>query len=289
MKTIWIAVLLTVCACAAFAADPAQTPAPASPFEQGMADFDRNTTLGAMLEARPATDAELGELRVLSDRGLKQARALVQQDPNSADAQYLLGSWLIYGYRVVPVDEITFDGSGASGTRTTNRIILGLKDDPAEGLAALKKATALAPNNGDYLLDYAAALGDTGRIDEARGVLKGVWAGTPQLSIPQTMRAGFLLANAADAQGDLSAAREWVYSALALDADTAMGVELLRDLDAAVAADWNAALDAAVAAAQADGEESYQGGLSDQYTDEGYYDEESGTSGDEGYEEQPAE
>jgi hypothetical protein len=257
MKTIWIAVLLVACSCGVFAAEPAESPAPASPFEQGIADLERNTALGAMIETRPATEIELGELRVLADRGLKQARALVVQTPDSADAHYLLGSWLLYGYRVVQVDEITFDASGASGIRTVNRVILGLTDDPEEGLAALAKASELAPDNGDYLLDYAAALGDSGRLTEARGILKGIWGGTPALSTLQTMRAGFLLAGVSEAEGDLSGAREWVYAALALEPDTAMGVELLRHLDAAAAAEWRAALDAAVAAAQAGFEEEY--------------------------------
>lgn len=215
-----------------------------------MADFERNTMLGAILQTRPATEAELVNLRVLADRGLKQARTLAQQKPDSADAQYLLGSWLLYGYRVVQVDEITLDASGTSRVRSVNRVIFGLTDDPEEGLAALKKATELASDNGDYLLDYAAALGDYGRPAEARSILKGIWVGTPQLSTAQTMHAGFLLAGVSEAEGNLPTAREWIYSALALDPDTAMGVELLRHLDAVAAAEWRAALDAAVTAAQ---------------------------------------
>jgi hypothetical protein len=265
MKTMWLVVLVALCPCAVFAAEPVQLPEPPVPLDQGLQDFERNVALGAVLETRPGTEAEVVELRLLADRGLEQARALVEQEADSAEAQYLLGSWLLYGYRIVQVDQITFDAAGASGLRTVNRVIQGLVDDPSEGLGALKRATELAPDNGDYLLDYAAALGDLGGLTEARGLLKGVWAGEPQLSPAQTMRAGFLLASVAEAEDDLAAAREWVYSALALDPDTQAGVEMLRRLDAAQAAAWQAAIS------------EVQAGYEEEFYEEEEYSEESGS------------
>ena len=233
----------------------------------GMRDFERNAALGAVLETRPGTPAELGELRLLANRGLKAAQELVDKHPDSADAQYLLGSWILYGYRVVTIEQIAFDPTRGARTETVNRIIQGLADDPQPGLDALKKSTELTPNNGDYLLDYGAALSDWDRTFEAAGILKGIWAGQPPLSEEQKMRAGLLLSGISEAQGDLAGAREWIYSALSLDASAAEAVEYLRHLDAAQAAEaWEEYYEAA-------GEEGYEEGSEEQYEEE--YQEES--------------
>lgn len=235
MRAVLAVTVLMACACVAWAGEQA-APGPAA-ITDSMRDFERNVALGAVLETRAGTPAELGELRLLADRGMKAAQDLAAKDPNSADAQYLLGSWLLYGYRVVTVDQIAFDETRGARTETVNRIIQGLSDDPQPGLAALKKSTELAPNNGDYLLDYGAALSDWDRMFEATGILKGIWAGQPPLSDAQKMRAGILLSGISETQGDLGAAREWIYSALSLDPAAAEAVEHLRNLDAAQAAE----------------------------------------------------
>ncbi len=245
MRALLTVTVLVACACVAWAGEPAAPEAAA--IAHGMRDFERNATLGAILETRPGTPAELGELRLLADRGLKAAQDLAAQHPNSADAQYLLGSWLLYGYRVVTVDQIAFDATRGARTETVNRIIQGLSNDPQPGLAALKTSTELAPNNGDYLLDYGAALSDWDRMFEATGILKGIWAGQPPLSQAQRMRAGILLSGVSERQGDLAAAREWIYSALSLDPAAAEAVENLRHLDAAQAAEaWDELYEAEV-------------------------------------------
>jgi hypothetical protein len=256
MRSVLAVTVLMACACVAWAGEPA---APgAAVIGDSMRDFERNAALGAILETRPGTPAEVGELRLLADRGFEAAQDLVAKHPNSADVQYLLGSWLLYGYRVVTVEQIAFDPTSGARTETVNRIIQGLSDDPRPGLDALKKSTELAPNNGDYLLDYGAALLDWDRLFEASGVLKGIWAGEPPLSQAQTMRAGMLLSGVSEAQGDLAAAREWIYSALSLDPAAAEAVEHLRHLDAAQAAEaWEEFYEAEEEALEEGYEEEY--------------------------------
>jgi hypothetical protein len=213
-----------------------------------MSDLERNLALGAVLEMREGTQAELGELRALADQGVAQAGAAVAANPGSADAQYALGSWLLYGYRVVEVDQISFDAQGNAETERVTRVLQGMGDDPEEGLAALNKASELAPANGQYLLDYAAGLMDYDRVDQAEGMLKAAWAGQPDLPVALKMRAGILLSGVAEANGDLDGAREWIYSALSLDPLAAPAVYRLRELD-------EAAFEAALAPSPAEAEE----------------------------------
>ena len=282
MRAVLAVTVLMACACVAWAGELA-APGPAS-IADGMRDFERNVALGAVLETRAGTPAELGELRLLADRGLKAAQDLAAKNPESADAQYLLGSWLLYGYRVVTVDQIAFDATRGARTETVNRIIQGLSDDPQPGLDALKRSTELAPNNGDHLLDYGAALLDWDRMFEAAGILKGIWAGQPPLSQAQKMRAGILLSGVSEAQGDLAAAREWIYSALSLDPEAAEAVEHLRHLDAAQTAQaWEEIYEADIEQTE---EEAVEEGYEEEYPEEGG-DEVSGTEaeGETGYDE----
>lgn len=280
MRAVLAVAVIVACACVAWAGEPA---APGqTTIADGMRDFERNVALGAVLETRAGTPAELGELRLLADRGLKAAQALVAKSPDSADAQYLLGSWLLYGYRVVTVDQIAFDATSGARTETVNRIIQGLSDDPQPGLDALKKSTGLAPNNGDYLLDYAAALSDWDRMFEATGILKGIWAGQPPLSQAQKMRAGILLSGISEARGDLATAREWIYSALSLDPAAAEAVEHLRRLDAAQAAEAWDEFDEAEAIEQEAEEEVYEEEGGEGYEDEYWEESEDEVSGAEG-------
>jgi hypothetical protein len=273
MRAALVTLALMLSTCMAWAGEAA-APAKGGPsVVEGMGDFERNTALGAVLATRPGTPAELAETRMLADRGLKAAQALVAEHPDSADAQYLLGSWLLYGYRVVEVEQISFDATGGQRTQTVSRVIQGMSDDPAPGLAALKKSTELAPNNGEYLLDYAAALGDYGQLDLAGGILKGIWAGQPALSLEQKMHAGFLLAGVAEAEGDYGNAREWIYSALSLNPATAEAVERLRGLDAEETAAQEAAglyEEAPSTGEEVEGQPSSAGPEENQGSDQGY-------------------
>lgn len=63
MKTSGLVVLVALCSCGVFAAEPVQLPEPASPVDEGLQDLERNVALGAVPETRPPTQAELGELR----------------------------------------------------------------------------------------------------------------------------------------------------------------------------------------------------------------------------------
>lgn len=244
MRAIAAVVLLVSTACVCLGAEPADPES--SQIEQGMRDFDRNVELGAILDVRSGTRGELDELRLLADRGLKQARDLVAQHPDSADAHYLLGSWLLYAYRVVEVEQITFDPRTGPKSETASRASQGLTTDPDEGLKVLQRATELAPKNGDYLLDYAAALADYDKTYEAQGILKAIWAGQPDRTPEHRMRAALLLATIAEAAGDIAGAREWIYSSLSLHPIAATALEQLRRLDAAEAAAAEAAAAAAV-------------------------------------------
>lgn len=223
----------------------AGVPAPAGEaFDEGpsvgvsstMGDFQRNAALGATLSLRSGMPEEYEEVKTLAERGLAAARGAVDDDPESAEARYVLGSWLLYGYRVVEVRRITIDSRQGERTATEPQVVMGLLEDPEEGLGALVAATELEPENGTYVLDYAAALIDCGRPARATGVLKGVWAGEPELTGEEKMWAALLLSDIQAYEGRLQEAREWIYAALSLDATAARAVERLRHLDAAEAA-----------------------------------------------------
>jgi hypothetical protein len=222
-----------LCAAVVWAGEP-EGWAPA-PVAQTAQDFLRNVALGAVLVARPGADAELAELRTLAERGPRLAREAVALDPESAEAHYWLGSWLLYGYRTVDAEHIAYSPEVGEETKTETRVAPALTEDPAEGLAALRKATELAPKRGDYLLDYAAALVDYGRSTEAMPLLTAAWDGQPGLTVPEKMRAAVLLSDIDAARGNTSLARDWAYAALDADPENAGVVDHLRWLDEMVA------------------------------------------------------
>ena len=204
--------------------------------EQGMRDFERNTALGVALTMRPGTPAELKELQGLAERGPRSAEDLAAEYPDSADAHYLLGSWLIYGYRVQETRQITVDPQGGQRAQILPRVVQGMSDDCEAGLAALKRTSVLAPGQGRYLIDYGAALFDCNRPLEAMGYLKAAWVGQRQLTAAEKMEIGVLLSWIYASQGMLREAREWVYSALSVRPENTAAVQCLRELDAAQAA-----------------------------------------------------
>jgi tetratricopeptide (TPR) repeat protein len=235
MKTVWwIAVVLLVCASASPAAEPTTSQVPDF-FTQGMEGFERNTALGVALTMRPGTPTELDEVSRLAKNGLESARAAVAKHRDSSEAHYLLGSWLLYGYRVIEVRNISIGPQGGEYTDTVRRVVQGLTDDLDEGLAPLRRATELAPARGDYMIDYAAALFDCGRPSEAMTLLQRAWGGQPELSPGAKMRAALLLSDILATEGRLTEARGWVYSALQLNRGNAAAVQRLRWLDAAEA------------------------------------------------------
>jgi hypothetical protein len=253
MKTgCWMAALVAVCMGVAVAAAPAaQT---AADLSGPMRDFERNAALGASLAMRGGLPAEFDEVQQLAEQGLAAARQAAAKQPGSAEAQYLLGSWLLYGYHVVEVRRITADPVGGERAEIESKVVLGLSDTPDEGLAALLRAAELAPKNGQYVLDYATALMDCDRVSQALPVLKNAWAGELELELKpeEKMLAGLLISDAYAYEGQLEQAREWVYAALSLDPAVARAIERLRHLDAAQAAAVEAALADAAEAARAE-------------------------------------
>jgi len=240
MKTACWTMAFVFCVSAALAAQTQQQP---DPLAQCIEDFGRNAALGAPLTMREGTSAELEELTNLAESGLKLARQAVARNPDSAQAHYWLGSWLLYGYGVVEVEQISFDPEGGARTETISQAVQGMTDDPDEGLAELQRSVELAPDEekGDYVLDYATALLDYERIFDAMGLLKAAWAGDPPLTQEQKMLAGLLLSDASAAEGNLDGARGWIYTALSLDPVGALAVERLRQIDAAQVAEMLAA------------------------------------------------
>ncbi len=267
----WTTVLLLVCVCFCWSAETAT--GPAIDLTEQMREFERNTALGAALSMRRGTPDEYEEVRTLAGRGLEAAREAVAAHPDLPEAHYLLGSWLLYGYRVVEAQIITSDPVRGSTTQTVSRVAQGPADTPEEGLAAFLKVTELAPTRGDYLLDYAAALGDYERPVAAIGILKKAWAGEGPLTPEEKVQAGLLLSDAHAILGQMDAAREWVYAALALEPAGARAVTRLRYLDAARAAaaaeeEWVRQEEAEAAAEEGYGEEEWQ--ESEQGYEEGY-------------------
>jgi hypothetical protein len=242
MKALCWMGLFLLCVVVGWAAEPA--PDAADPISEAASIFEQNVALGAALSMRPGTPEEFAQLRALAERGLARAQEAVERDPGSAEAHYWLGSWLVYGYGVIEVDQVSYDPEAGARTETVMQAIQGLGDMPDDGLDALRLTTEIEPENGDYLLDYAVALGDCGRLVEAQGLVKAAWFGEPALSQEQKMQAGLVLSDIAAADGNLAAAREWVYAALSLDQTSAQGVERLRHLDAAQAAEAQAAAEA---------------------------------------------
>jgi len=217
-------------ACVAWGAAPAP-PVPAPTPATAMKDLERNAALGEALTRRQGSPDELQLVQKLADRGLQAARALVAMRPDSAEAQYLLGSWLIYGYRVVESESVSFDANGGEHREKTQEVAQGLADSPAEGLKALESAHALAPQNGRYFVDYGAALYDCDRPEEAMSVLKKVWLGTADLTLPDKLRTALLMSDMLADQGEVSEAREWVYRGLSLDPKLLPVAPRLRRLD----------------------------------------------------------
>ena len=251
MKTACWTMGFVLCVSAAFAA---QTDAQQQPdtLAQCIEDFEHNAALGGPLTMRDGKPAELREVADLAERGVKLARQAVAQDLDSPQAHYWLGSWLLYGYGVTEVEQISFDPEGGARTETVSQVIQGLIGTPDEGLAELARAVELAPKEekGAYVLDHATALLDYDRMFDAAGLLKAAWAGDPPLTQEQKMRAGLLLSDVSAGGGNLDGARGWIYTALSLDPIGASAVERLRHLDVAQIAEMLAAAAAAETAEQ---------------------------------------
>ena len=249
--------MILVCCFVSWGAEP-EAANSLTPLEQAEADLEQNLALGPALTMRAGLPGEIEGLSQLSARGLKAARDAVVAQPEAAEAHYLLGSWLLYGYWVDQMRRISIDAQGGTVSEIVPRVVQGSTDSAEEGLESLRRATELAPSNGRYLLDYAIALADYARPTEATLILKAVWVGQPELTPENRMEAGLILSDIYAAEGRLAEGREWVYDALSVKLENAGAVHRLRLLDSAQAAEAAEAarLQAAEAAAQAQSAEA---------------------------------
>lgn len=176
--------------------------------ETSMKDLERNVALGEALALRQGSADELKLVQKLADQGLRVARGLVAKKPSSAEAQYLLGSWLLYGYQVVESESVFFDAYGEEHREKMSVTAQGLSDNPTDGLKALQAAHVLAPQNGRYFVDYGAALYDWGRPDEAMSALKKAWVSAVEFTPQEKGRIALLMSDLLADQGEAPQARE---------------------------------------------------------------------------------
>lgn len=223
MLTLWATAVFAVAA----APNPAAAPTPAA----AMNDLERNAALGEALAQRHGAAEEYAVVQKLYDRGLNAARTLAAATPKSAEIQYLLGSWLLYGYRVVEVENVFYDVNGEERRETEKAVLQGLAEDDAEGLKALEAAHSLAPQNARYFVDYGAALYDCDQLGPAMDVLNKAWRASAKFPLQEKTRTALLLSDILADQGEILEAREWVYRALLLDAKHQDLVPRLRRLD----------------------------------------------------------
>lgn len=213
----------------ALAATPSSVAAPTP--ATVMHDLERNAALGEALSQRQGSPEEYAVLQKLYDRGLTAAREFVAAKPNSPELQYLLGSWLLYGYRVTATENVFYDVNGEERRESVRAVLQGLAENAAEGLKALEVAHSLAPQNARYFVDYGAALYDCGHLWEAMEVLKKAWSASAKFPVQEKMRTALLISDVLADQGEISEAREWVYRALALDPKNQEVTPRLRRLD----------------------------------------------------------
>ena len=217
------------------------TPAKAAPaaasmaYQDSLKDLAWNTGLGQALTHRGGSSDELALVQKLADRGLETARAWIAKDPQSAEAHYLLGSWLLYGYRVVQTDHLSIDAAGIEHHSKVESVAQSLSESSQEGLDALRTAQELAPKNPQYVMDYAAALLDWEQSAEAMAAVKKVWAENLNLTPAQQARAALLMSDIHVARGELIEARTWIYRALSAQAQNAPILDRLKKLDALTA------------------------------------------------------
>jgi len=227
----WMVVVLLIAVETGARAGGAPAAWPAGGPSRDLSEYQRNLTLGSELAERQGTAEELASLQALADRGVKIAREAVRRDPKSPEAQAQLSNWLLYGYRVIQADRITYDRNGEEHVDKVPRVVQGLSGDQSEGLSAAKRAQELAPRSGRFLVDYGAALLHCGQGLRASAVLKRTWVGDVQTSSHDKIRAAMLISDADGDRGDLLGARGWLYRALAENRDNTGIVARLRDLD----------------------------------------------------------
>jgi len=161
---------LVVVLAAVYAAET--PPMPPAPLEAAQQMLAQNLALGDAAAGKPVPRETAVKAEKLIADGIGVARMTVSSQPKSAQAHYVLGALLSLAYRAAE----------AEGKATP--LVRGAKSqaEMMEGLAELRKAGQLQPQNAVYQLDYVKGLLAAGQTKLAVAELDSLPKRFPSLS-----------------------------------------------------------------------------------------------------------
>jgi len=179
---------LVVVAVAGYAADSSQMPR--SPLDATQQLLAQNLERGEFLTGRLASPEAAARAEKSMADGIAAARAVVTAQPKSAEAHHLLGLFLSLAYR---------PGEPAQKGEPRVPLVRGAKSqaEMMEGLAELRTAGRLQPQEVTYQLDYARALLVGGQAKLAKVELDGITKRYPKLEPKERAALAELMAQAA--------------------------------------------------------------------------------------------
>jgi thiol-disulfide isomerase/thioredoxin len=164
-------VMMAVIATVAAAESPPAQPAPLETAKQLLA---QNQELGEFLTGRLASPEAAAKAEKSMAEGTVAARAAIVAQPKSAEAHHVLGMFLSLAYR---------PGEPAGKGETRSMLVRGSRNraEMTEGMAELRTAARLQPQQVTYQLDYARALLVGGQAKLAKVELDGIAKRFPNL------------------------------------------------------------------------------------------------------------
>jgi thiol-disulfide isomerase/thioredoxin len=202
-----------------------------------VADAERsyraNLALGDMLRGKAATADQVAEAQLRIEHGLQAARSAPATESRSAAAHHIIGLLLSSAYRPVQTKLITNQGQAGGVTSTTATVLKrgnSNQKERQEGLAELKTAVRLEPENAGYQLDYAEALQFSGQAKQSVEQLGALWDRRGDLPIPQRSRTVHLLANGARLMNRPTDEMRWLREAVKMDPKDTEAARRLGDL-----------------------------------------------------------